>query len=85
MVRKRGGRERALGTRAPMALPQERTSAGRSTSYRTRSPAAASSASSLWSTTSAANAWLSSSTTPSPACASPVNSIASWGSAVDRA
>ena len=31
-VRKRGGRKRALGTRAPMAIPQGRTSAGASTS-----------------------------------------------------
>ena len=35
-VRKRGGRKRALGTRAPMAIPQDGTSAGRSTSSRTR-------------------------------------------------
>ena len=35
-VRKRGGRKRALGTRAPMAIPQEPTSAGASTSSRTR-------------------------------------------------
>ena len=27
-VRRRGGRKRALGTRAPMTLPQGRTSAG---------------------------------------------------------
>ena len=31
-VRKRGGRKRALGTRAPMAVPQGATSAGRWTS-----------------------------------------------------
>ena len=31
-VRKRGGRKRALGTRAPMAIPQDRICAGRSTS-----------------------------------------------------
>jgi putative transposase len=30
-VRKRGGRKRALGTRAPMAIPQEQTSDGAST------------------------------------------------------
>ena len=35
-VRRRGGRKRALGTRAPMALPQDRTSAGRWTSCPTR-------------------------------------------------
>jgi putative transposase len=28
-VRRRGGRKRALGTRRPMAIPRERTSAGR--------------------------------------------------------
>ena len=31
-VRKRGGRKRALGTRAPMAIPQVAICAGRSTS-----------------------------------------------------
>ena len=31
-VRKRGGRKRALGTLAPMAIPQDRICAGRSTS-----------------------------------------------------
>ena len=36
MVRKRGGRKRALGTRAPMAVPQDRICVGRSTSWRTR-------------------------------------------------
>jgi putative transposase len=35
-VRKRGGRKRALGTRAPMAIPQDPTNAGASTSSRTR-------------------------------------------------
>ena len=34
-VRKRGGRKRALGTRAPMAIPQGPTSAGRWTSCQT--------------------------------------------------
>ena len=34
-VRKRGGRKRALGTRAPMAIPQGQISAGASTSSRT--------------------------------------------------
>ena len=32
VVRKRGGRKRALGTRRPMTIPQGRTSAGRWTS-----------------------------------------------------
>ena len=36
MVRRRRGRKRALGTRTPMALPIGSTSAGRSTSSRTR-------------------------------------------------
>lgn len=31
-VRKRGGRKRAVGTRAPMTIPQDATYAGRSTS-----------------------------------------------------
>ena len=34
-VRRRGGRKRALGTRAPMPLPEGPTSAGRSTSSAT--------------------------------------------------
>jgi transposase InsO family protein len=56
-VRKRGGRKRALGTRAPMAIPQESpTSAGRSTSCRMR-PAAGGSACSTSSTTTAESAW----------------------------
>jgi putative transposase len=76
MVRKRGGRKRALGTRAPMAIPQGATNAGRWTSSRTRSPAATSSASSPWSKTSAGNAWRSSSTTRSPALGSRASSIA---------
>ena len=42
-VRRRGGRKRALGTRAPMTIPQGPTCAGRSTSWLTRSlPAGAS-------------------------------------------
>ena len=34
MVRKRGGRKRALGTRAPMTIPRAAICAGRSTSSR---------------------------------------------------
>lgn len=37
VVRKRGGRKRALGTRAPAAVPQVRINAGRWTSSRTPS------------------------------------------------
>ncbi len=37
VVRKRGGRKRALGTRAPAGVPQVTTNAGRWTSSRTRS------------------------------------------------
>ncbi len=33
-VRRRGGRKRAIGTRAPMTVPMARTTAGRSTSSR---------------------------------------------------
>ena len=56
-VRKRGGRKRALGTRAPMTIPQGRTSAGASTSLRRacRRPALPDPRAS--STTSPANAW----------------------------
>ena len=42
-VRRRGGRKRALGTRAPMTLPQGPTSAGASTSSLTCWPMAAAS------------------------------------------
>jgi len=56
-VRKRGGRKRALGVRAPIALPSGPTSAGRSTSYPTASPTAGASASWRSSTTSRVRAW----------------------------
>ena len=46
MVRKRGGRKRALGTRAPMVVPQAAICVGRSTSSRTRCGADGASASS---------------------------------------
>ena len=55
-VRSRGGRKRALGTRAPMALPQGRTSAGASTSSPT-----------CWSTAAASGCWPSSTTSPASA------------------
>jgi transposase InsO family protein len=57
-VRRRGGRKRALGTRAPMALPQgPPISAGAWISCRTPSPMAGASASWRSSTTSRASAW----------------------------
>ena len=43
-VRKRGGCKRTIGARAPMAIPQGRTSAGRWTSCQMRLPLAAGSA-----------------------------------------
>jgi len=55
-VRKRGGRKRARGTRAPMAIP--RTSAGASTSCPTPCPAGGGSGCCASSTTSAGNASL---------------------------
>jgi putative transposase len=73
-VRKRGGRKRALGTRAPMAIPQGPTSAGRSTSYQMHWPAAGGSACSTSSTTTAGNAWRASST---PRCQAGVSSASS--------
>lgn len=54
-VRRRGGRKRALGTRAPMTISQGATSAGRWTSCLMRSPLAGGSASSRWSMTSPVN------------------------------
>jgi hypothetical protein len=56
-VRRRSGRKRALGTRAPMTTRRVRTSAGRWTSSLTASSVAGASASCVWSTTSAENAW----------------------------
>jgi putative transposase len=44
-VRKRGGRKRAVGTRAPMAIPKVRTSGGRWTSCQTACRVAVGSAS----------------------------------------
>lgn len=56
-VRKRGGRKRALGTRAPMAVPQGRTSGGASTSCPTRWLTGGGSGSCASSTTIAGNVW----------------------------
>ena len=44
-VRRRGGRKRAIGTRAPMLIPMAPMIAGRSTSCRISSPTAAASGS----------------------------------------
>jgi putative transposase len=63
-VRRRGGRKRAVGTRAPIAVPlrpNERWSLELASppfgSFRTRRPTAAASASWPWSTTVRARAW----------------------------
>ena len=56
-MRRRGGRKRALGTRAPMVLHKDRTSAGASTSSPTFWQTVAGSVFSWWSTTSRENAW----------------------------
>jgi len=72
-VRRRGGRKRALGTRAPMTLHKGGTSDGASTSSPTRCPTAGVFGCSKSSTTSRENAWRSSSTYRSMAGASRVS------------
>ena len=67
-VRRRGGRKRAFGTRAPMLVPMAPNDAGRSTSSRISSPMAAASASWPSSTTAPANAWRWWPIPRSPAC-----------------
>jgi transposase InsO family protein len=57
MVRRRGGRKRALGTRAPLVFPRRRTNAGRSISCPISSAITVASASWPSSTTSHENAW----------------------------
>ena len=57
MVRKRGGRKRALGTRTPMPVAHCRMTAGRSTSSPISSSTAAASASSASTTTAPGSAW----------------------------
>jgi transposase InsO family protein len=76
-VRRRGGRKRALGTRAPMTLPQGPNSVGASTSSPTCSPTG--DASGFWwsSTTSRESAWLRWSTPRCPVAGSPASSTAS--------
>ena len=84
-VRRRGGRKRALGTRAPMALcHKDRTSAGASTLSPTCWSTAAASACWLSSTISPASAWRSSSTPQSPAAGWRANSMPSLRRARSR-
>jgi len=81
MVRKRGGRKRALGTRAPMAIPQ---SANQRWSLDFVSDALTTAASSAFlpsSMTSAGNVWRSSSTTRCQEHGLHANSAALWRSA----
>lgn len=68
-VRRRGGRKRALGTGAPMAIPQGRNQRWSLTSCRMRLPVAGGSGSSRWSMTSPASVSGSSPTPRSRACA----------------
>lgn len=56
-VRKRGGRKRAIGTRAPMAIPRGRTNDGPWTLSQTAFQMGAGSVSCASSMTSAGNAW----------------------------
>jgi len=72
-VRRRSGRKRAVGTRAPMALLQGPTSAGAWISYRTRSPMAGGFASWRSSTISLVNAWRWSPIRRCPACVLPAS------------
>lgn len=74
-VRRRGGRKRALRTRAPMALPRDPTSSGAWTSSPTCLPTGDASGSLWWSTTSRWSAWRWWSTPRCPAVGSPVSSI----------
>ena len=70
-VRRRGGRKRALGTRAPMLVPQLPNERWSLTSSPTSSTTAVACASWSWSTTAAANAWRSFPTPRSQVCGSP--------------
>jgi hypothetical protein len=74
-VRRRGGRKRALGTRAPMTMPQGPNQRWTSTLSRISSSMAAASASWSSSTTLRESAWRSSSTPRSPASASSGSSM----------
>ena len=69
-VRRRGGRKRALGTRAPMMMPQAPNQRWSLDFVSDSSPTAAASASWRWSTTSRGNAWRWSPIPRCPACAS---------------
>ena len=84
MVRKRGGRKRALGTRAPMTIPQgpnQRWSLDFASDVLSDGRRFGSW---WWSTTSAASAWRWWSTTCSPAAASRVSWIGSSTCAADH-
>src|SRR5215831_6024989 len=82
MVRRRGGRKRALGTRARRCwFRNGRTTGGRSTLLPINSSMGVACASSLWSTIARANAWRSSPTPRSPAFGLLVSSIGSSASA----
>ena len=83
-VRRRGGRKRALGTRAQMTLPQGANSAIASTSPLTCWPTGAAFGCSSLSTISPANAWRWSSTRQSPIDGSRASSMPSSRSAASR-
>ena len=78
MVRRRGGRKRALGTRAPMLVPQWPNDRWSLDFVADQFIAVAASASWPWSTTARANAWHWCPTPRSPASGSPASSIAFW-------
>jgi putative transposase len=85
MVRRRGGRKRAVGTRRPIETPvaaNERWSLD--LPHPTSSRTGAASASSPWSTTARGNAWRSRPTRRCPACGSPASSTTSCAGADDR-
>lgn len=80
-VRRRGGRKRAMGTRAPMLVPLRPDERWSLDSYRTSSPTGAASASS---TTARESAWHSSLMRLSRACGLPANWTGSSPSAAGR-
>ena len=77
MVRRRGGRKRALGTRAPMLVPQLPNDRWSVDFVADSSSMAVACASSSSSTIARANAWRSSLTLRSPGSGSPASSIGS--------
>ena len=84
MVRQRGGRKRALGTRRPIETPAVATSAGASTSSPTSSPTGAGSGSWRCTTTAPASVWRWWPTPRSAAGASRGNWTPSWLGAASR-